>query len=180
MIGQDTVAVTKQRPDRDGRWQHQLQLRNGFGYSQLDQNWWGSDIGRNRLGLGLDYHFLRGFEKWTAGLGVGYEVLDAPREEYLGSLTGLFEYRMGRGRVRTYTRLTGGINLSSGRGLPSNVERKLGSVVHPAIGLAFRTVYVDVGYRFSRVDTVAGMEDTNEFSSRRNYRRLTVTTGVRF
>ncbi|MBB4078288.1 hypothetical protein GGR28_000889 [Lewinella aquimaris] len=186
-LGLPLTAQTDSGPDR---WYgHQLTTSVGMAQnSGMRGSFWGTEeFTQNYLSMGVEYHLIVPLRSFTVGIGPGLAVMDGRRRERAASLTGLVEYRLGQGRVRTVGRLTGGINLPVGHRDQPLESRSLGTVLHPSVGIVLTppgghwgSLLFDVGYRFTEM-TLSTTNAVQQRSDREvTYRRLTFTTGIRF
>ena len=171
-------------PDRG--WRHQITTTTGFSRSPLAFNQFGG-LGQLNVGAGAAYHYVRPLGKLVVGAGGGAEVMSPRNNERVVLLTGLAEYQVGNGRIRPLLRLLVGGNLPLGHPDLEFSERRIGSVAHPALGLALHpprgrwgTLLFDVGYRFTRVAFRTQNQNFELVDRRINYRRLIFTLGTRF
>ncbi|WP_157975853.1 hypothetical protein [Lewinella sp. IMCC34191] len=182
-ITADTLQVLPGR-----RFRHQLLFTTGF--SQEDQQSFnGFDLGPSLpiYGPGVSYHFLYSTDNFSLGPGAGFEVMNVGRGERLVSLTGLAEYRLGRGRVRPFGRFQAGVNLPIGNDRLDMDSRSVGATYHPSVGLLFGPPFgrwmdlsFDIGYRFSTVHFTALTPNLEVVDREIDYRRFTFGLGARF
>ncbi len=174
----DTMMVLPQR-----RWRHQVMITTSFADGGFSNGFGNSAI----IGPGVNYHLLFTRQKLSIGPGVGYEVMSNRRDERLASLTGLAEYRLGRGRVRTFGRLIGGLNLPLGGDQLDIEDRGLGFTYHPSVGILlmprkgrWANLALDLGYRVSRVRFSAVTPNLELLDREISYQRLTLGLAARF
>ncbi|NJB84953.1 opacity protein-like surface antigen [Lewinella marina] len=181
--------TAQQRPTTDGpsdpparNWYHQL--GGSVGWARNGNNDFGPAVA---LGIGAYYHHLRQFGGLVAGAGMGFELMNADREERLASLTALAEYQLGKRALRPLLRLSGGVALPVGSPGQSLDSRRAGALLHPSVGLLllppsgqWGAMVLDLGYRFTRVDFAAADNRGGSFEREVSYRRLTLGIATRF
>ncbi|MCP9235515.1 hypothetical protein [Lewinella sp. JB7] len=175
---------------RESTYKHQVTTSVGFARADPAVNFgWGTIETPPELALGLDYHLTRSRNALTVGVGPGVALLPVGwRREKVVQLTGLVEYGLGKARFRPVATLVAGANLPIGSESLRLTGRSVGMVVHPSLGLRLHpraggwgTVLVDLGYRFTDLTyRTASFDGFNTTQRNITYRRLTVTTGIRF
>ena len=171
-------------PER--RWRHNFLITTGFSQERLEDPFFFSRT-NTVLGTGVNYHLLYMAGGLAVGPGAGFEVLSASRGERMASLTGMVEYRLGKGRVRPLARLLGGANLLVGSERLDIESRQVGHTLHPSVGLAFdppgggwMQLSLDLGYRLSSVRFTGMTQNLEIFEREINYQRLTFGLAARF
>ena len=167
------------------RWRHQLLITTGFSRETSNSDFF-SEVNA-LLGAGVNYHLIYTSGRLAVGPGAGFEVLSASRGERMTTLTGLVEYRLGKGRVRPLARVIGGANLILGSDQLDLETRRIGHTVHPSVGLSFdppgggwMQLDLDLGYRLSSVYFSALTPNLEIFEREINYQRLTLGLAARF
>ena len=167
------------------RWRHQMLITTGFSQERFDGDFF-SEV-NTILGAGVNYHLIYTSGGLAVGPGAGFEVLSADRGERMTTLTGLVEYRFGKGRIRPLARVVGGPNLILGSNRLELETRRIGHTVHPSVGLSFdppgggwMQLSLDLGYRLSSVYFSALTPNLELFEREINYQRLTLGLAARF
>lgn len=139
------------------------------------------------VSMGLGYQFTRQYRQLAWGVSPAYEVMNAARGERLASLTGLVEYRLGKGRIQPVARLRAGISLPLGATEVEVTSRRMSPVYHPSVGIQlapvpgrWSTLTLDLGYRFTYLETTTINQNLEVVERKAEYRRLTLTLGTNF
>ncbi len=141
----------------------------------------------DQIGMGLGYLFARQIKQVAVGVSPAYEVMSAARGEKLASLTGLVEYRLGKGRLQPIFRMRAGASLPIGTTEVEVTDRRISPVYHPSVGVQLAPIQgrwsalsLDVGYRFTYLETTSVNQNLEVVERKAAYRRLTFTLGTTF
>ncbi len=147
---------------------------------------------RRTVGVGLSYGIMRPFDRLRLGLAVDFTFLNYSRQENGFAFLAVGEYvlfNLRDGRVNVYTRVAAGPGLPVGSpDARTEVTRRSASfLIHPSVGLEFRTdrtdfynIFVDFGYRFWNADFTIRTAAEAVIARNVKYRRLALRGGFRF
>lgn len=187
---QEKTAAGGSRSEPTRKWRHQITTTLDLARENQFFNFGGGFIESSRttnLGLGVNYHLLRQSGHWSYGIGPGYNILTARRDESALTLTGLVDYALGNRRLRPTLRVEGGYALPIGNGSQSISKRRGGVLLFPSIGMELRPpsgrwggLQLQLGYRFTEVGFTLLTPNLEIVDRRINYRRLVLSVGSRF
>lgn len=181
-----TTAMETRRPNR--KFRHQLTGSLNFGSQVQD---FGQFFVNNSpvLGIGVGYHLIKPLGRLNVGAGLDLSLMSHQLQEKVLAGTVQVDYPFGRGRLRPFVRIEGGMTypFGAGAGSGSVTERSISPLYHPSVGVEigresgpWNRLVVDLGYRFLTNRFTITDANLDVIERRVEYRRLVLRAGIRF